>query len=129
MLKKRAAAAARTEYPAQEDRQEESQGTAEYEEAVVEEVFQLNELVPIRSSIQDDMKRIADMEEEFSHIMDPVLRMYNAAMNVTATRMSIIKDEFKYRGKRCPIRPYRHAAQVGKEHPGQAGEKSIWSCR
>lgn len=105
MLKKRAAAAARTEYPAQEDRQEESQGTAEYEEAVVEEVFQLNELVPIRSSIQDDMKRIADMEEEFSHIMDPVLRMYNAAMNVTATRMSIIKDEFKYRGKRCPIHP------------------------
>ena len=103
MLKKRAAAAARTEYPAQEDRQEESQGTAEYEEAVGEEVFQLNELVPIRSSIQDDMKRIADMEEEFSHIMDPVLRMYNAAMNVTATRMSIIKDEFKYRGKRCPI--------------------------
>ena len=36
-------------------------------------------------------------------MMDPVLRMYNAAMNVTATRMSIIKDEFKYRGKRCPI--------------------------
>ena len=73
---------------------------------MVEEVFRLNELVPIHSSVQDDMKRIADMEEEFSHIMDPVLRMYNAAMNVTATRMSIIKDEFKYRGKTMPDSSY-----------------------
>ena len=107
MLKKRAAAAARSGQNMEHMEsggQDTLQGTSgEYEEAVVEEVFRLNELVPIHSSVQDDMKRIADMEEEFSHIMDPVLRMYNAAMNVTATRMSIIKDEFKYRGKRCPI--------------------------
>ena len=72
-------------------------------EAIVEEVIRVNELVPMGGGVSDDMKRIADIDDEFSHIMDPILRMYNAAMNVTATRMSIIKDEFKYRGKRCPI--------------------------
>jgi putative GTP pyrophosphokinase len=35
--------------------------------------------------------------------MEPILRMYNAAMNMTETRMDIIKDEFKYRNMRVPI--------------------------
>lgn len=52
---------------------------------------------------EDDMRHLASLQEEFSQAMDPILRLYNAAMNVTATRMSIIKDEFKFRGKRNPI--------------------------
>jgi putative GTP pyrophosphokinase len=35
--------------------------------------------------------------------MDPVLRMYSAAMSATTARLEIIKDEFKYRKRRCPI--------------------------
>ena len=52
---------------------------------------------------EDDMRHLASLQEEFSQAMDPILRLYNAAMNVTATRLSIIKDEFKFRGKRNPI--------------------------
>lgn len=73
------------------------------EETIVEEVIQVNELVPLRGAVSEDMKHIADMDDEFSHVMDPILQMYNAAMNVATTRLSVIKDEFRYRGKRCPI--------------------------
>lgn len=61
-------------------------------------------LVPSGNLIdEDDMRHLASIQEEFSQAMDPILRLYNAAMNVTATRMSIIKDEFKSCGKRNPI--------------------------
>lgn len=61
-------------------------------------------LVPSGNLVdEDDMRHLASIQEEFSQAMDPILRLYNAAMNVTATRMSIIKDEFKFRGKRNPI--------------------------
>jgi putative GTP pyrophosphokinase len=53
--------------------------------------------------INDDMRHMADIGEEFNRTMEPILRMYNAAMNMTETRMDIIKDEFKYRNMRVPI--------------------------
>lgn len=68
----------------------------------VEQTLCVNELIPLHAA-QDDMRRIAHMQEEFSGTMEPILQMYNAAMNLTATRISIIKDEFKYRGLRNPI--------------------------
>lgn len=61
------------------------------------------ELVPLGYGIQDDMEHIADIGEEFSRTMDPILRLYNAAINVTTSRLDIIKDEFKYRNLRVPI--------------------------
>lgn len=75
--------------------------TEEIEE-VDAEIVHMNSLVPVGGAL-DDMQRIADIQEEFSHTMDPILRLYNAAMNLTATRISIIRDEFQYRGLRSPI--------------------------
>ena len=69
----------------------------------VEENLSVHELVPMTLGIQDDMTHIADIGEEFSHTMDPILRLYNAAINVTTSRLDIIKDEFKYRRLRVPI--------------------------
>ena len=67
------------------------------------ETIEVYELVTSQSTTGEDMRHMADIHDEFMHTMDPILRMYNAAMNVTETRMNIIKDEFKYRGLRCPI--------------------------
>ncbi len=69
----------------------------------VEESISVHELGPMTIGIQDDMTRIADIGEEFSRTMDPILRLYNAAINVTTSRLDIIKDEFKYRNLRVPI--------------------------
>ena len=66
-------------------------------------VIEINELVPVAAPYENDMERLADMTEEFSRSMDPVLRMYNAAMSAATARLEIIKDEFKYRKLRCPI--------------------------
>ncbi len=73
------------------------------ENGEVEDVVSLHELVPMTVGIQDDMSHIADIGEEFSRTMDPILRLYNAAISVTTTRLDIIKDEFKYRELRVPI--------------------------
>lgn len=69
----------------------------------VEENLSVHELVPMTLGIQDDMSHIVDIGEEFSHTMDPILRLYNAAINVTTSRLDIIKDEFQYRRLRVPI--------------------------
>lgn len=60
-------------------------------------------LIPFDGAGSDNMKTIADMTEQFAHTIDPILRMYNAAMSATTARLEIIKDEFHYRGLRCPI--------------------------
>lgn len=60
-------------------------------------------LMPISGTDNDNMKTIADMTEQFTHTIDPILRMYNAAMSAATARLEIIKDEFYYRGLRCPI--------------------------
>ena len=66
-------------------------------------VFSVNELVPMQRGVDDSMEKIADITDEFSQTMEPILRMYNAAMCVTTARLDIIKDEFKFRKQRCPI--------------------------
>ena len=74
-------------------------------QVVVEQgdVLCVNELVPMPRKINDSMEKIADITDEFSQTMEPILRMYNAAMCVTTARLDIIKDEFKFRKQRCPI--------------------------
>ncbi len=69
----------------------------------VDEVIEVYEIMPTNTAIIDDMKIIADLNEEFSHTMEPILRMYHAAINTTESRLNVIKDEFKYRGLRNPI--------------------------
>ena len=49
------------------------------------------------------MVRVADISEEFRKVIEPILRMYNAAMNVTTARIEIIKDESRYKNMRCPV--------------------------
>lgn len=73
----------------------------------------------------DDMRRMADISDEFRHTMDPILRMYNAAMNVTETRMNIIKDEFKYRGLRCPIHHIDTRLKSMKSIVGKLEKKNL----
>lgn len=68
-----------------------------------EETFKVTELIPLDCPDHDDMKTIADMTEQFTYTIDPILRMYNAAMCAATARLEIIKDEFHYRNLRCPI--------------------------
>ena len=78
-----------------------TENTYYYEEE--QSVIEINELVPVAMPYENNMERLADMTEEFSRSIDPVLRMYNAAMSAATARLEIIKDEFKYRKLRCPI--------------------------
>lgn len=76
----------------------------EIEEVTAQEnVIAVRDLVPMRAAMDDSMERIADMKDQFSQTIDPILRMYNAAMCATTARLEIIEDEFKYRKLRCPI--------------------------
>ena len=76
----------------------------EIEEVTAQEnVIAVRDLVPMRAAMDDSMERIADMKDQFSQTIDPILRMYNAAMCATTARLEIIEDEFKYRKVRCPI--------------------------
>ena len=78
----------------------------EAEEVIIEETdstIQVTELIPLGSPVNDNMKTIADMTDQFAHTIDPILRMYNAAMSAATARLEIIKDEFSYRNQRCPI--------------------------
>ena len=80
--------------------------TVETEEMIIEETennIQVTELIPLGSPASDNMKTIADMTDQFAHTIDPILRMYNAAMSEATARLEIIKDEFYYRNLRCPI--------------------------
>lgn len=75
---------------------------ADLQQSIDPETIPIYGLVPVTGG-EDDMRRMADIDDEFKRTMEPILRMYNAAMNVTSTRMDIIKDEFKYRNMRVPI--------------------------
>ena len=71
---------------------------------IIEEVISVTELVPVvAAGYEDNMQRIVDMQNEFSHTMEPILSMYNAALKETESRLNIIKEEFKFSGKRTPI--------------------------
>ena len=88
----------------------------------MQEQIEVYELMTSTISAGDDMHHMADIHAEFTHTMDPILRMYNAAMNVTETRMNIIKDEFKYRGLRCPNSSYRYKTKIAKGNIQEVGK-------
>ena len=98
----------------------------EIEEVTVQEnVIAVRDLVPMRAAMDDSMERIADMKDQFSQTIDPILRMYNAAMCATTARLEIIEDEFKYRKLRCPIHHIDTRLKSAKSILGKLQKKDL----
>ena len=92
----------------------------EIEEVTAQEnVIAVRDLVPMRAAMDDSMERIADMKDQFSQTIDPILRMYNAA------RLEIIEDEFKYRKLRCPIHHIDTRLKSAKSILGKLQKKDL----
>ncbi|MFR2745788.1 MAG: GTP pyrophosphokinase family protein [Roseburia hominis] len=98
----------------------------EIEEVTAQEnVIAVRDLVPMRAAMDDIMERIADMKDQFSQTIDPILRMYNAAMCATTARLEIIEDEFKYRKLRCPIHHIDTRLKSAKSILGKLQKKDL----
>ncbi len=98
----------------------------EIEEVTAQEnVIAVRDLVPMRAAMDDSMERIADMKDQFSQTIDPILRMYNAAMCATTARLEIIEDEFKYRKLRCPIHHIDTRLKSAKSILGKLQKKAL----
>lgn len=98
----------------------------EIEEVYAQEsVIEVHELVPFRTGVEDNMEHIADMTDQFSRTMDPILRMYNAAMSATTARLEIIEDEFRYRKLRCPIHHIDTRLKSAKSILGKLEKKDL----
>ena len=98
----------------------------EIEEVTAQEnVIAVRDLVPMRAAMDDSMERIADMTDQFSQTIDPILRMYNAAMCATTARLEIIEDEFKYRKLRCPIHHIDTRLKSAKSILGKLQKKDL----
>ena len=98
----------------------------EIEEVTAQEnVIAVRDLVPMRAAMDDSMERIADMKDQFSQTIDPILRMYNAAMCATTARLEIIEDEFKYRKLRCPIHHIDTRLKSAKSILGKLQKKDM----
>ena len=98
----------------------------EIEEVTAQEnVIAVRDLVPMRAAMDDSMERIADMKDQFSQTIDPILRMYNAAMCATTARLEIIEDEFKYRKLRCPIHHIDTRLKSAKSNLGKLQKKDL----
>ena len=98
----------------------------EIEEVTAQEnVIAVRDLVPMRAAMDDSMERIADMKDQFSQTIDPILRMYNAAMCATTARLEIIEDEFKYRKLRCPIQHIDTRLKSAKSILGKLQKKDL----
>lgn len=98
----------------------------EIEEVTAQEnVITVRDLVPMRAAMDDSMERIADMKDQFSQTIDPILRMYNAAMCATTARLEIIEDEFKYRKLRCPIHHIDTRLKSAKSILGKLQKKDL----
>lgn len=98
----------------------------EIEEVTAQEnVIAVRDLVPMRAAMDDSMERIADMKDQFSQTIDPILRMYNAAMCATTARLEIIEDEFKYRKLRCPIHHIDTRLKSAKSIMGKLQKKDL----
>ena len=102
------------------------QQETEIEEVTAQEnVIAVRDLVPMRAAMDDSMERIADMKDQFSQTIDPILRMYNAAMCATTARLEIIEDEFKYRKLRCPIHHIDTRLKSAKSILGKLQKKDL----
>lgn len=99
----------------------------EVNQVIVEQddVISVHDLVPIRRNIDENMEKIADITDEFSQTMEPILRMYNAAMCATTARLDIIKDEFKFRKQRCPIHHIETRLKSAKSILGKLQKKNL----
>lgn len=98
----------------------------EIEEVTAQEnVIAVRDLVPMRAAMDDSMERIADMKDQFSQTIDPILRMYNAAMCATTARLEIIEDEFKYRKLRRPIHHIDTRLKSAKSILGKLQKKDL----
>ena len=98
----------------------------EIEEVTAQEnVIAVRDLVPMRAAMDDSMERIADMKDQFSQTIDPILRMYNAAMCATTARLEIIEDEVKYRKLRCPIHHIDTRLKSAKSILGKLQKKDL----
>ena len=98
----------------------------EIDEVIAQEnVIAVRDLVPMRAAMDDSMERIADMKDQFSQTIDPILRMYNAAMCATTARLEIIEDEFKYRKLRCPIHHIDTRLKSAKSILGKLQKKDL----
>lgn len=98
----------------------------EIEEVTAQEnVIAVRDLVPMRAAMDDSMERIADMKDQFSQTIDPILRMYNAAMCATTARLEIIEDEFKYQKLRCPIHHIDTRLKSAKSILGKLQKKDL----
>ena len=98
----------------------------EIEEVTAQEnVIAVRDLVPMRAAMDDSMERIADMKDQFSQTIDPIQRMYNAAMCATTARLEIIEDEFKYRKLRCPIHHIDTRLKSAKSILGKLQKKDL----
>ncbi len=98
----------------------------EIEEVTAQEnVIAVRDLVPMRAAMDDSMERIADMKDQFSQTIDPILRMYTAAMCATTARLEIIEDEFKYRKLRCPIHHIDTRLKSAKSILGKLQKKDL----
>ena len=114
----------------QEDNMEQEQYSAsvkveDTEEDRMMDAAQENSLMLVRGMVDDDMEHIADMKEQFSQTIDPILRMYNAAMCATTARLEIIEDEFKYRKLRCPLHPIDTRLKSAKSFLGTLQKKDL----
>ncbi len=94
-------------------------------EIIIEEELSVTELVALGNSYENNMARIAAMEDEFSHTMEPILKMYNAAMNLATARLNIIRDEFEFRGKRVPIHHVDTRLKTSKSILGKLEKKGM----
>ena len=92
---------------------------------IQQQVIEVNEVMPVTITVNDNMEEIADMTEQFSQTIDPILRMYNAAMSATTARLEIIKDEFKYRKARCPIHHIDTRLKSAKSILGKLEKKDL----
>lgn len=98
----------------------------EIEEVTAQEnVIAVRDLVPMRAAMDDSMERIADMKDQFSQTIDPILCMYNVAMCATTARLEIIEDEFKYRKLRCPIHHIDTRLKSAKSILGKLQKKDL----
>ena len=109
-----------------EKQQEQYEASVEVEDAEeTADAAQENSLMLVRGMVDDDMEHIADMKEQFSQTIDPILRMYNAAMCATTARLEIIEDEFKYRKLRCPIHHIDTRLKSAKSILGKLQKKNL----
>ena len=59
------------------------------------EYIQVTDLVPATRVLGDNMETVAIMTEQFEQVIDPILKMYSAAVSESTSRIEIIKDEFR----------------------------------